>query len=186
MRRRIKRRPAASRFMRTSCQDDIKSRQNEEPRTAEKKENEKREDIAEEVADVTNEVEINANFREKPGHKAPKVRGGSGRKGRGAKSRKGRRRRRIRDRIAVEGGERGAESRCRRDWKLEEPGRWLRGRLINFFAFFDPHKLCRYTTTEGFAAGVKGLGFFPGERDGKGCRRRFKGGKVRRGRICTR
>lgn len=46
-------------------------------------------------------------------------------------------------------------------------GRWLRGRLINFFAFFDPHKLCRYTTTRRFAAGVKGLGFFPGERDGE-------------------
>jgi len=60
----------------------------------EEKENEKREDIAEEVADATNEVEINANLREQPGHKAPKERGGSGRNGRGANSRKGRRRRR--------------------------------------------------------------------------------------------
>lgn len=64
------------------------------------------------------------------------------------------------DGIALEGGERGAESRCRRDWKLEEPGRWLRGRLINFFAFFDPHKLCRYTTTEGSPRALKGLASF--------------------------
>lgn len=32
--------------------------------------------------------------------------------------------------------------------------RW-RGRLINFFAFFDPHKLCRYTT-EGSPRALKG------------------------------
>lgn len=39
-----------------------------------------------------------------------------------------------------------ARSRCRREtgsWKTKR-WRW-RGRLINFFAFFDPHKLCRYT-----------------------------------------
>lgn len=48
-----------------------------------------REDIAEEAADATNEVEINANLREESGHKAPKERGGSGRKGRGVNSRKG-------------------------------------------------------------------------------------------------
>lgn len=80
MRRRIKWRPAASRFMRTSCQDVIKLQQRERENDAMdgggKKENEKiereREDIAEEVADATNEVEINVNFREeRPGHKAP-------------------------------------------------------------------------------------------------------------------
>lgn len=67
-------------------------------------------------------------------------------------------------------------------------GRRLRGRLINFFAFFDPHKLCRYTTTRRFAAGVKGLGFFPGERDGKGCggEREVAPERTPRMYICTR
>jgi len=68
-------------------------------------------------------------------------------------------------------------SRCRRDWKLEESRgeatarRWLRGRLINFFAFFDPHKLCRYTTTEGSPRALKGSASFRPSETGKGAER---------------
>lgn len=51
-----------------------------------------------------------------------------------------------------------------------ETRRWLRGRLINFFAFFDPHKLCRYTTTEGSLRALKGSASFRTSETGKGAR----------------
>lgn len=58
-------------FMRTSCQDIIKSQQDDDAhgqRGKNRKEKEiERGSVAEEVADATNEVEINANFREEPG-----------------------------------------------------------------------------------------------------------------------
>jgi len=72
--------------------------------------------VAEEVVDATNEVEINANFREEPGQSSQGT-GKTRAKGLRANSRKGRRR----------GGRDGRGtsvvwSRCRRDWKLEDEG----------------------------------------------------------------
>lgn len=161
--------------MRTSCQDVIKLQQNDATDGGGKRrKNERREDIAEEVADATNEVEINANFREES-RDTKLLQGTRWIRAKGPRGKLSQRTTTGQDR-AVEG-----EGRTWRGAGVDETGSWksrgetmagrrLRGRLINFFAFFDPHKLCRYTTTRRFAAGVKGLGFFPGERDAmRGC-----------------
>jgi len=131
----------------------------------------KREEHRAEVACARNEVEINANLREEPGHKArqgtTRIRG---RKGPRRNPRKG-----TTDGRggvgAVEGRREGGSgrSRCRerererrgRTRKLRDGRRWRHGRLINFFAFFDPHKLCRRTWTgKGSPRALKGSGSF--------------------------